>query len=107
MPAFVLLTRVRSGAPESGADLRHLEERVMGHIRTECPEVVWRGSWALLGPYDYLDLFEAPDLETAGQVATLVRLHGASSTETWGAIPWDRYKALLHRMPADPGPPVV
>ena len=101
MPAFVLLTRVQAGAPGSGADLRHLEERVMDHIRRECPDVTWRGSWALLGPFDYLDIFEAPDAETAARVSTLVRLHGDATTETWGAVPWDRYKTLLHRMPPD------
>ena len=73
----------------------------MGHIRRECPGVEWRHSWALLGPYDYLDVFQAPDLETAVKVSTLVHLHGQATTETWGAVEWSRFKEILESMPAE------
>jgi hypothetical protein len=99
MPTFAMLTRVQPGGLTKGQSLRHLEERMMEHIRSECPEVVWLQSWALLGRYDYLDLFQAPDLETAAKVSTLVHIHGQSLTETWGAIDWNRFKGMLEEMP--------
>lgn len=74
---------------------------MMAHIRAECPQVEWLQSWALLGPYDYLDLFRAPDLETAAKVSTLVHIHGQSLTETWGAVEWSRFKGMLEQMPTD------
>jgi uncharacterized protein with GYD domain len=101
MSTFMMLTRVQPGGLSSGHSLRHLEERTMAHIRRECPGVEWVQSWALLGPYDYLDVFRAPDLETAAKVSTLVHIHGRSTTETWGAVEWNRFKELLDAMPPD------
>jgi len=53
MATFVMLTRVSSDAARSPQTLELLEKRVMEQIRTECPEVKWVHSYALLGPYDY------------------------------------------------------
>jgi hypothetical protein len=36
--------------------------------------VTWRANYAVLGPYDYLDIFETPDIEAAMKVSTIVRL---------------------------------
>lgn len=101
MATFVMLTRVQPSGLSSGQSLRHLEERTMAHIRRECPTVEWLQSWALLGPYDYLDVFRAPDLETATKVSALVHIHGRSTTETWGAVEWSRFKDLLDSMPPE------
>jgi uncharacterized protein with GYD domain len=101
MPTFVMLTRVQPGGLSSGQSLHHLEQQTMAHIHRECPDVEWAGSWALLGPYDYLDVFRAPDLETATKVSTLVHIHGLATTETWGAIEWKEFKAMLDNMPPE------
>jgi uncharacterized protein with GYD domain len=102
MPTFVLLTRVMPGPPVAGGSLLHLEGQVTEHVRQECPGVEWITSYALLGPYDYLDIFRAPDAESAAKVATIVHLHGRSQTETWGAVPWPEFKAMLEKMPPPP-----
>ncbi|HXI21506.1 MAG TPA: GYD domain-containing protein [Gemmatimonadales bacterium] len=101
MPTFVLLTRLEPGGLTSGRSVRHLERQTVDHIRRECPGVEWERSLALLGPYDYLDIFTAPDLETATRVSTLIHIHGHATTETWGAIEWDRFKELLEAMPPE------
>jgi uncharacterized protein with GYD domain len=101
MPTFVMLTRVKPGGLNSGTSLRHLEQQTMEHIRRECPGVEWDRSLAILGPCDYLDIFRAPDIETAIKVSTLVHLHGQATTETWGAIEWKRFKELLAEMPPE------
>jgi uncharacterized protein with GYD domain len=47
------------------------------------------------GPYDYLDLFEAPDEMAAAKVVMIVRSFGHGTTETWTTLPWERFKSLI------------
>ena len=98
MPTFVLLTRLSPQAVTSADELERLEHETMRHIRAECPEVEWVNNCAVFGPYDYLDIFHAPDVETAAKVATLVRIHGKAQTETWAAVEWDRFKELVREL---------
>jgi uncharacterized protein with GYD domain len=95
----VLLTRMSESAVTGPRRLEETEKELMRHIEQECPGVEWLQSFAVLGPYDYLDLFRAPDVEAAATVATLVRAYGHAHTEVWGAVEWDRFKELLHRLP--------
>lgn len=94
MGTFVMLTRLSPEAlkkPEAVAQLnREVEER----IKKDCPGVKWVANYAVLGPCDYLDIFDAPDTETATKVALLVRSFGHGTTETWVATPWDRFLSL-------------
>lgn len=99
MSTFILMTRLSDDAAATPRRLEALEQDMMQHIQSECPQVEWLQSFAVLGPYDYLDVFRAPDIETAATVATLVRSPGHSHTEVWGAVEWARFKELLHRLP--------
>lgn len=95
MPTFILLTQLTHATPETDAVAPEvLERRVVTQIRTACPEVEWVSSFAVLGPHDYLDVFRAPDIETALKVATIVRRLGHARTEVWGATDWARFKDL-------------
>jgi uncharacterized protein with GYD domain len=77
--------------PESVVELnRQVEDR----IKKECPSVKWLANYAVLGPCDYLDIFEAPDVDTATKVALIVRSFGHATTETWMATSWDRFVEL-------------
>lgn len=95
MGTYVLLTKISPEAMSSPSKLRKLEKEVMEKIGKHCPAVKWVSSYAVLGPHDYLDIFEAPDVMTAGKVATIIRSFGHATTETWGAIPWEGYKAVV------------
>jgi len=99
MATFIMLTRISSEAVKTPQNLEKLEQDAMQHIRTACPEVEWCHSYALLGPYDYLDIFEAPDIETAAKVATLIRAYGRAHSEIWAATEWARFKEILRGMP--------
>ena len=55
----------------------------------------WLANYAILGPCDYLDLFEAPDESLAAKVVMLIRSFGHAQTETWTAVPWERFKSLI------------
>ncbi|MBI2528355.1 MAG: GYD domain-containing protein [Candidatus Rokubacteria bacterium] len=95
MATYVMLTRLNPEAVKVPQDLKRLERAVADHVRRDCPQVRWISSYALLGPYDYLDLFEAPDEETAARVLVIARSYGHAQTETWTAVPWDRFESLL------------
>jgi uncharacterized protein with GYD domain len=74
--------------------IEKIEKKVVDRIRKACPEVKWIGSYSVLGPYDYVDIFEAPNGESATKVALLVRSLGHATTETWVATKWDRFVQL-------------
>jgi uncharacterized protein with GYD domain len=98
MPTFVLLTRLAPEAIRSPEALERFEREAIHHIREDCPDIEWLNNYAVLGPYDYLDIFNAPDVETAAKVATLIRIHGHAQTETWAAVEWSRFKELVHEL---------
>jgi uncharacterized protein with GYD domain len=99
MPTFIMLTRLNADAVRSPKGLEQLERQAMQSVRKECPGVEWLGSYAVLGPYDYLDIFLADDLETATRVSTLLRTFGHAHTETWPATDWDRFKEIVSNLP--------
>ena len=99
MSTFIMLTRLSHGALQSPSSLENLERGVMERIHAECPEVEWLSSYAVLGPCDYLDIFNAPDVESATKVATIVRTFGHAQTEVWGATEWEKYKDLTRYLP--------
>jgi len=107
MPTFVLLTRLAPEAVPSPHSYELLERRAMNAVRDECPQVEWLESYAVLGPYDYLDLFRAPDIETATRVATLIRVAGHAQTETWPAVEWPKFKEIVRALPEVSGLEVV
>ena len=95
MTTYVVLTRLTPDAVKTPADLKRLEKAVSERIRKECPHVKWLANYAVLGPCDYLDLFEAPDEATAAKVTMLIRSFGHATTETWTAVPWERFETLI------------
>ena len=99
MPTFIMLTRLATGALRSPRSLESLEKRAMERIRSECSTVEWVGNYAILGPWDYLDIFRAPDIETATKVSTLIRTFGHAHTEVWSATEWQRFKEIVRELP--------
>jgi uncharacterized protein with GYD domain len=94
MGTYVMLTRLSPEALTRPGAVDELNRQVEDRIRRECPDVKWLANYAVLGPCDYLDVFEAPDAEAATKVALLVRSFGHATTETWVATPWERFLEL-------------
>lgn len=92
MPTFVMMTRIDRSAISVPKDREELEKAAVRRIDLYCPEVIWRENLVLIGPWDYLDLFEAPDLVTAQKVAMIVRSFGHARTEIWPATQWSEFR---------------
>jgi uncharacterized protein with GYD domain len=91
MPTYAMLTRLSPEALARPASVVELNRQVAERLQRECPGVTWLANYAVLGPYDYLDIFEAPDVDTATKVSLLVRSFGHATTETWVVTPWERF----------------
>ena len=94
MGTYILLTRLSPEAVAKPPSVSELNKQVEERIKKECPGVKWLANYAVLGPCDYLDVFEAPDADLATKVALIVRSFGHATTETWLATPWDRFLEL-------------
>lgn len=94
MALYALLTKLSPNALSGPQSIEDLDKQVAERVKQECPEVKWQANYAVLGPYDYLDIFEAPDSDTASKVALIVRSLGHGTTETWTLTGWDRYRQL-------------
>lgn len=95
MPSYVLLTKLPASLFQPGTDFREVARRVADGIKAQFPTVKWVSSYAVLGPYDLVDVFEAPDNETASRVALLIRRESGAETATMAAVPWDDFLAQM------------
>jgi len=94
MPTFVLMTKL---APEVTRDIKRREKigrEWKDEVDRKCPGIRWIDHYALLGPYDFMDLFEAPNEEVAAKVSMITLARGALQAESWTAIPYSRFVEL-------------
>lgn len=91
MTTYVLLTKL---SPESLGQPRKREtigRRWFEEVKKKCPEVKWVAHYALLGPFDFMDIYEAPNAEVAAKVSMITMSKGAVKVESWTAIPYKRF----------------
>ena len=100
MQTFVMLSRLAPDVLTSPQSFEQLERAAMERIRKECPDVIWKHNYATVGPWDYIDIFEAPDIEAATRLSALIRSFGHAQTEIWGAVDWGRFKEIVHSLPS-------
>ena len=82
--------------PASQSEVRRAMGRAwLKKVKTACPEVTWHAHYAILGPYDFMDVYDAPDVETAHKVSVISRAEGAVSAESWQAMEDDEFLGLL------------
>ncbi len=56
-----------------------------------------RAQYAVLGPYDFVTVIEAPDIETVSRVSIELGARGSVHMTTLAAIPLDAFIARLER----------
>lgn len=98
MQSFILLTRLVREEIHPSFSIRKRETDVVQKIHQYLPDVKWISNYVLAGPWDYLDIFEADNLETALKVSALVRYYGAAHAEVWPVITWTHFKNVLNEL---------
>jgi uncharacterized protein with GYD domain len=95
MTTFVLLSKVAAESVKRVKNLPAMDRAFERKLKEQCPEVKRIASYALLGSYDFMHIFEAPDAVNAAKVALLANEFGAGSTQTLTAIPFAEFGKLL------------
>ncbi len=95
MVTFVLLSKVSLRSPGEVKALATMDRQFDQRLREECPEVRRIASYALLGEYDFLHIFEAPDAKVATKVALLCNIFGHTTTQTLTAIPFEEFREIV------------
>ena len=103
MKTFVLMTKLASGdaqLTEIGAKLhdRGRKGRAwLKEIKEKCPEINFKAHYALMGYWDSMHIYEAPDEETAAKVSLLTRPY-AAQVESWLALPYEKVLKLTEEI---------
>lgn len=88
-----MLVKMSPELAKNFSAMEDIAKQVGAKYKAACPEVNVTHHLALLGPYDFMDILEAPNEETAFKMAAVILSSGmASSVETWTAL---SYKRLL------------
>ncbi len=95
MAWYIILSRMSPDAMGDPRDFRKLADKVKQEIKSRCPGVTWRSSYATMGRFDVVDLVESNDPKQVEKAALIIRSYGHSSTETMPATPWDEFLASL------------
>jgi uncharacterized protein with GYD domain len=98
MPTFVLLTKLSPQIVQNIGQREAVGKQWMETVKVKCPGVKWIDHYALLGPYDFLDIYEAPSEEVAAKVAMITQAQGAMKAESWTAIPYKRFLELMKEL---------
>jgi uncharacterized protein with GYD domain len=100
MPTYILMTKLSSDASRHVEDRAQMGREWMKQVKEKVPEVRFVAHYALLGRYDFLDIYEAPDEEAAAKVSLISMSNGAFQSESWQAIPYKRFLELTKEVHA-------
>lgn len=98
MPTFVLMTRLAPGAAQDAPGRAAMGKEWLKRVKRACPQVKFLAHYAILGPYDFMDIYEAPDVETAHKVSLISRAQGAVTAESWQALAYEEFLKLLDQV---------
>ncbi|KYK24759.1 GYD family protein [Thermoplasmatales archaeon SM1-50] len=91
MATYIILCRISPQAFSNPEEFKQLAAKVAEKIKSDCPGVTWKNSYATMGRYDVIDIVEADDPKQVEKAAMIIRAYGRSSTETVLATPWKEF----------------
>lgn len=91
MPTFILLTKLSSETLGEPRKRETIGRKWFSEVKKKCPDAKWIDHYALLGPFDFLDIYDAPNEEVAAKVSIITMSKGAVKAETWTALPYKKF----------------
>ena len=95
MNTYILLTKMSPDLTSRMKDRAAIGSNWLEQVKDKCPDVKFLAHYALLGQYDFMDIYEAPDVKTAAKVSIIGQANGAFSAESMPAIPYKEYLELV------------
>jgi len=95
MATYILATKLSTELTKDIKKRAEIGRKWMAKVKKECPEVKFIAHYALLGPYDFLDIYEAPNEKSAAKVSMISLSGGAVAAESWTAIPYKKFLDLI------------
>lgn len=98
MKTFILMTKLSPEVTTRMKDRASIGRAWLEQVKDKCPEVKFIAHYGLLGAFDFLDIYEAPDEETAAKVSMISLANGATEAQSWTAIPYKRIVELAQEI---------
>ena len=98
MQTFILMTKLSQEVSKKIKERPKLGREWLKQVKEKCPEVKFIAHYALLGSYDFLDIYEAPNEEVAAKVSMIGLQNGAFQAESLTAIPYKRFVELTEEI---------
>jgi uncharacterized protein with GYD domain len=98
MSTYVLMTKLSPSALADPRGRRKAGQDWKAKVEKAVPGIRWTAHYALLGPYDFMDVYEAPDDAAAMRVSLLSRELGASAAESWPAMDYENFLPLAEQV---------
>ncbi len=98
MQTFILMTKLSPEVSRQMKDRAKIGRAWLDHVKDKCPEVKFMAHYALLGGFDFMDIYEAPNEEIAAKVSMISLANGAFEAQSWTAIPYKRFVELTEEI---------
>jgi uncharacterized protein with GYD domain len=96
MPTYVSLVRMTESGLKNIADFGKSWE--VGRKRAEAMGIKHISAYGLLGPYDMMFIYEAPNEKAAAGLPLSFAPEGSGQTTTWTLIPMEEFAQLAARL---------
>ncbi len=93
MPTYILLTNLTAQGVQT---LKSNPDRLR-EVNKDVEELGARvlQQWFMLGPFDFVNIVEAPDAETVARVSVAISARGSTQLQTYEAIEVEELLGLL------------
>ncbi|MGD8922516.1 MAG: GYD domain-containing protein [Candidatus Zixiibacteriota bacterium] len=98
MQTYILMTKLAPEVTTRMKDRASIGRAWLEQVKEKCPDVKFVAHYGLLGPFDFLDIYEAPSEEVAAKVSMISLQNGAFEAQSWTAIPYKRIVELAQEI---------